>query len=315
MPRAGRGEVIVTARAGELAFEERLDIVVSAKVRAPLTPTPTTAHASLLEAYAARGRLHGWVGFGGSWADVTARVTPMLQDLVAALRSAMAFPLAEVRVQTSTFETLTFETPLTARDATWAKIEAELMRGGTLRLLGMNEGCWNGDGPTPMVTIELTHNRDGGVSGGPPTDFEGKPIDLPRVTLAWSTTAPETAEGRARIAEISRRVLLDAGHVAGQLGGYVSGNENTYELLAGTRRSAEKQAWLAEHVRMPAWCVLAPSVAATRLGAPASERVRATRTTHGLFAWSTAADPFVYADEDAEAMERFVLPAIGAAEN
>lgn len=95
------------------------------------------------------------------------------------------------------------------------------------------------------------------------------------------------------------------------MGGGATGS-TPYEDMLGERRS--KQAHLASHVRTPAWCVLAPRAAAEKLGDATSPRLRTMRTTHGLFAWATTADPIAWADEDREAMERFLLPAVSAPE-
>ena len=87
-----------------------------------------------------------------------------------------------------------------------------------------------------------------------------------------------------------------------------TGGSTPYEDMLGERRA--KQAHLERHVRTPAWCVLAPRAAAARLGEATSSRLRTMRTTHGLFVWATTADPIAWTDDDREAMERFLLPAV-----
>jgi hypothetical protein len=352
LPRPGQGDIHVTVRLAEaeaarpegrallLEATEKATLEVRASARRPVLPSFARASAvdsHQLEEYASRKALNGWVGFAAPWSDVAVRVTPMIQDLVKMLREVSGLGLGNLLVRTEGGETLQFETGknsggsplLTRRDATWAKLEAELMKGAEVviddtdrwsaehrGIVCIRDGKGEEERAITSVSLSFGHRR-------PRKNAFDEPMDEVRVFLQWSITRPVDAKRVERVADVSRSIVLAAGHIAGNVGGFVttgsyassSYSTTPYEELLGLRMVAYKQTWCERHVRTPAWCVLAPPRAATELaGRETPARLWTTRTTHGLLICSGAADPFVYGARDAEAVERFVLPALGTAD-
>lgn len=314
----GRGAIAFTVRTtvpDDVVETASLDLAITSRPRRPVLPTGgRERHVRDLERYASHDAILGWVAFGAPWSDLASRVTPMLHDLATVLRRVAPMLLTDVNVMTASQESLTFPDAL-RRPEVWAKVEAELMRGARVSVDAWDDRRMCDPDEQIDVTLELAHHKDGAHPGWPARDSAGDPIDLPRVVVAWSITTPRSVEHRALVAEVSRSVVLNAGHVPGNLGGFVQTGEmgggthgsTPYEDMLGGRRL--QQTHLEGHVRTPAWCVLAPRAAAAKLGEPGSPRLRAMRTTHGLFAWATETDPVAWTDDDREAMERFLLPA------
>lgn len=199
----GSGGITFTVRTADVVETAMVDLVVRTRPRTPVLPAGgAERHVRNLERYAATGAINGWVAFGAPWSDVTARVTPMLRDLVHALRRTSEHALSTARVHASSNETLEFPDALERPDA-WAKIEAELMRGASVSIDGWDTRMCEPD-ERVMVRVELAHHRDGAYPGGSPRNFEGEPIDLPRVVLAWSVTTPRVAP-RARRRGLAQR--------------------------------------------------------------------------------------------------------------
>lgn len=313
----GAGAISFTVRTtvpDDVVETATLDLAIGSRPRRPVLPAGGhERHVRDLERYASHDAILGWVAFGAPWADLASRVTPMLHDLAMVLRRVAPMPLTDVNVMTASQESLAFPDAL-RRPEVWAKVEAELMRGARVSVDAWDDSGMCNPDERIDVTLELAHHKDGAHPGWPARDVAGDPIDLPRVVLAWSITTPRSAEHRALVAEVSRSVVLNAGHVPGNLGGFVQTGEmgggttgsTPYEDMVGERRP--QQARLERHVRTPAWCVLVPRAAAEKLGEARSPRLRTMRTTHGLFAWATATDPIAWTDDDREAMERFLLP-------
>ena len=305
--RAGAGEIHARVRLGEIepAQADGPELVREASAsatlevrpapRRPVLPSfvvasPNEAH--YLEEYASRKCLNGWVGFAAPWSDVAGRVLPMIQDLVKMLRTVSGLALESAHVRTSGDESLTFEDAaiLEKRDAIWSKIEAELLKGAEVSLDDTDRFANRGfcvrsddgeDPPERSIALSFGYRRDGASPGWPATNVDGEPIDHVRVFVQWSLTRPSDPRMRGLASELSQSIVLAAGHVPGNVGGYVTtGSYSTpstltppYEELMGLRGHAEKQTWCESHIRTPAWCVLAPEKAARRLaGRPTPAR-------------------------------------------
>ncbi len=145
-----------------------------------------------------------------------------------------------------------------------------------------------------------------------------------RVFAVWSITRPKDLDKAARIVELSRSIVTAAGKLPCNVGGYVTTaghspyamHTTPWESILGLGRELEKQTWIERHVRTPAWCVLVPPRAMRSLERQdRSSRIRVLEMPHGLLVCATAQDPWAYSSEDAEAVERFLLPAFSTAED
>jgi hypothetical protein len=227
-------------------------------------------------------------------------------------------------VQTHEQETLTFEGPhlLESSDGPWPVMSAALVLGAHLSI--SDDSAWGSamcdDADRCSASLDLVHHRDGAPPGWPAKNVRGEPVDHVRVVLSWSLTAPRDAKAALRAADVSRSIVLAAGHVATNVGGFVTlaqhaltiGEATAYEHLLGIARPT--QTWCESHARTPAWCVLVPPRAASRLaGERPGGRIVATPVPYGLLTAGMSDTPFAHAERlaDIEAMERFLLPAFG----
>ncbi len=345
LPRVGTGTIEVHVELGEvepvkegealeMVAQETTTLEVRPRPRVPVLPAYVDARALPghdLEAYAGRGALSGWIGFGAPWSDVASVVTAIAKELLDALRAASGLRLGSVHVSLAE-ESLTFEHAGVlgmSDDETWRKVVHAIAPGGDVRIQddsrfaeGGHFVCVaGGEEERPIaVSFEIRHRKDGGFANGHVANVYGERFDFVRVAVAWAITKPLEADAVARIVRASERAVSAAGRVAGNVGGYVLASADgwanfdatKFERLLGVR--ADKQAWCAEHVRTPAWCVLAPTGAAPKLPSAPPATVSTEKLPHGVLVRSAAADPFVYAAADAEAMERFVLGAMASAE-
>ncbi len=83
-----------------------------------------------------------------------------------------------------------------------------------------------------------------------------------------------------------------------------------FEQMLGLH-SGDARNWVRSHVRTPGWAVLAPKQATLAKG-KAGPRVELTRLAYATLLTATTRDPFAMTDDDLEAIERCVLPALGS---
>lgn len=287
--KMGKGHYVIEgALDNGLAERTEVELTVGEAFDVPLLPGKGDISPHYAKAYSGRDFAVGWIAFD-AW-------TPLLLALGKELVETCGDTFS-VNVTRKGGEHLEFD----AID--WSKLTPELERGADVQL---------GAGDLFRGTrIEISHAPEGpNIFAGQMEPNERRP---PKASLTWSI--PKRKDP-APLAAWAESALTRAGADADVVGGVAtaqgepmqSGSADfPYEHLAKTRLEAYDVRWQKEHVRSPGWRVLAPSVAAV---APV-DGVGVVELAHAKLLRSSAANPFAYGKDDATAMERAVLPAVG----
>jgi hypothetical protein len=319
--RTGEGELRIAVRTLEppSLSVEYVTLAVREPIRIPALPAWVAPDEQHLETYAARDALVGWMAWDGTWSDVAALAETIVADIAkVALASASGKAAKakgfEARVRRRGGEELTFKAPVapSGTDRTWKKIRTELARGADVTIsLPRERG-------REHASISLVHQPHGSNYSDDMAMDRGD-LGLPPVILTFMVPRPETETARKDLGEITRRVLARAGESAASLGGFaIAGprypmtNGTAFEEMLGLHpHDTDDRNWVRFHVRTPGWAVLAPKQAALPERKP-GPRVEVTRLAHATLITATTEDPFAMAVEDLEAVERFVMPALGS---
>lgn len=321
--RAGEGELRIAVRTLEppSLSVERITIAVGAPLRMPALPAWVQPNDSDLGTYATRDALAGWMAWDRAWSDVAALVEGTVSDIASVALASRTGKAAkakgfEVRVRRRgrEGEELTFKAPVAPSDTdrTWKKVRAELARGADVTF----SLPWERE--TQHASLTLVHQpRGSNYQDDDDTDDDGVG---PPVVVSFMVPRPESEAAREELGKIARGVLERAGASAGSLGGFaIAGplspmsNGTAFEQMLGLHSGdgGGDKNWVRSHVRTPGWAVLAPKQATLAKGKP-GPRVELTRLAHATLVTATTKDPFAMADDDLEAIERFVMPALGS---
>ena len=319
--RAGEGELRIAVRTIEPPSlrVERITLSVREPLRVPVLPAwAKSPNEPDLASYAARDALVGWLAFEGAWSDVTAAAEGIVSAIAKVALASTSGKAAKakgfgvrVRLCGRQGEELTFEAPVAPSDSdrSWTKVRAELARGADVTF----SLPWERE--KQHASITLVH-QPRGSNYRDDDDADGDDLGPP-VVITFMVPRPDSEAAREELGKIARGVLERAGASAGSLGGfaiagpvYPMSDGTAFEQMLGVCGGDDKM-WVRSHVRTPGWAVLAPEHATLAKGKP-GPHVELTRLAHATLLTATTRDPFAMTDDHLEAIERFVMPALGS---